>query len=283
MKKAIFAAVAAASFGPMSAVMSDAAMSADLATRRPAPVVAPAVAIDDYQPFQVRLRATAIIPDGEFSVFDKFGTVPAITGIAAGAPGGQIFGASARVSNSIIPEIDLTYFITKNIAIETIAGYTRHSITATGPLAGIPVGSTNLLPVSLLAQYHFTDFGAFQPYVGVGATWAVPYSYTPGNSWTPLITAVGFTGFDSVRKLEIGTSIGVAGQIGFDYMITPNIGVNVDLKRILAEPTAHAVIYNSALDQNIYVRVKSNIDPWLVSAGVTLRFGGGSAPLLAAR
>lgn len=256
-----------------------AAMAADLPSRRPA-VAPPAVTIEDYQPFQFRLRATAIVPDGEFAIFDKYGTVPAITGIATGVPGGQIFNASARVSNSIIPEIDLTYYVTKNIAVETIAGYTRHSITATGPLAGIPVGSTNLLPVSLLAQYHWTDFGPFQPYIGVGATWAVPYSYTPGNSWTPLITAIGFTGFASVRSLQIGTSIGVAGQIGFDYMITPNIGINVDLKRIMAEPTAHATIYNSLLNQNIHVRVKSNIDPWLASVGVTLRFGGGSAPLI---
>ncbi len=275
MKKIACAAIAAFSIGS-----GGAAAAADLAKRPPA-IVEPVVTLDDYQPFQIRLRATAIIPDGEFSIFDKYATVPAITGIASGVQGGQIFGASARVSNSIIPEIDLTYYVTKNIAIETIAGYTRHSITATGPLAGIPVGSTNLLPVSLLAQYHFTDFGAFQPYVGVGATWAVPYGYTPGNSWTPLITAIGFTGFDSVRRLEIATSIGVAGQVGFDYMITPNIGINVDLKRIMAEPNAHAAIYNSMLNQNIYVRVKANIDPWLVSAGVTLRFGGGSAPLFA--
>jgi outer membrane protein len=264
---------------PLLIGLPSSAAAADLAGRRP-PAPPSIVAVDDYQPFQIRLRATAIVPDGEFGIFDKYGTVPAITGIATGLPGGQIFNASARVSNSIIPEIDLSYYFTKNLAVETIAGYTRHSITATGPLAGIPVGATNLLPISLLAQYHFTDFGAFQPYVGVGVTWSVPYSYTPGNSWTPLFSAIGFTGLASVRSLQIGTAVGIAGQIGFDYMITPNLGINFDLKRILAEPTAHAAIYNSLLNQNIYVRVKSNIDPWLASVGITLRFGGGSAPAI---
>ena len=253
----------------------------DLPSNRSAPIP-PVLAFGDYQPFQLRLRATAIVPDGSFTVFDRNGTVPAITGIAAGVPGGKIFGADVDVSNSIIPEIDLSYYFNKNFAVETIAGYTRHKLTATGTLADIPVGATNLLPVSLLGQYHFTNFGAFQPYIGVGVTWAVPYGYSAGNSWTPLITSLGFTGFDSVRELYIGTSVGVAGQVGFDYMITPNIGINVDLKRIMAEPTAYATIYNSALNQNIYVRVKSNIDPWLASAGVTLRFGGTpAAPVLA--
>lgn len=256
------------------------AFASDLPARTPPQAVA--ISPIDYQPFQIRLRATAIVPDGAFSVFDRFGTVPAITGIAAGVPGGQIFGAGVDVSNSVIPEIDLSYYFNANFAVETIAGYTRHHLTATGPLAGIPVGATNLLPVSLLGQYHFTQFGAFQPYIGVGVTWAVPYGYSAGNGWTPLLTALGFTGNDSVRALQISSSIGVAGQIGFDYMITPNIGVNVDLKRIMAEPTAYATIYNSALNQNIYVKVKSNIDPWLASVGVTLRFGGASAgPVLA--
>jgi outer membrane protein len=261
-------------------VCANAAFAADLPSR--AQPQSATISTIDYQPFQIRLRATAIVPDGGFSVFDRFGTVPAVTGIAAGVPGGQIFGAGVHASTSIIPEIDLSYYFDEHFAVETIAGYTRHTLTATGSLAGIPVGATNLLPVSLLGQYHFTQFGAFQPYIGVGVTWAVPYGYSPGNGWTPLGTALGFTGYDSVRALQIGTSVGVAGQIGFDYMITPNIGVNVDLKRIMAEPTAYATIYNSALNQNIYVKVKSNIDPWLASVGVTLRFGGASAqPILA--
>ncbi|MDJ0450642.1 OmpW family outer membrane protein [Methylocystis sp. JR02] len=263
------------------ALASSVASAADLPSRKLAPPL-PVVAVDDYQPFQIRLRATALIPDGSFTIFDRYGIVPAATGIVSGAPGGKIFGAGVDVSNSVIPEIDLSYYFNKNFAVETIAGYTRHKLTATGPLANIPVGSTNLLPVSLLAQYHVTDLGAFQPYIGVGVTWAVPYAYGPGNGWTPLVTALGFTGFNSVRDLQIGQSVGVAGQIGFDYMITPNIGINVDLKRIMAQPTAYATIYNTALNQNIYVRVQSNLDPWLASVGATFRFGGASpAPVLA--
>lgn len=263
------------------ALTANVASGADLPSKKLAPPL-PVVAVDDYQPFQIRLRATALIPDGSFTIFDRYGIVPGATGIVSGAPGGKIFGAGVDVSNSVIPEIDLSYYFNKNFAVETIAGYTRHKLTATGPLANIPVGSTNLLPVSLLAQYHFTNLGAFQPYIGVGVTWAVPYAYGPGNGWTPLVTALGFTGFNSVRDLQIGQSVGVAGQIGFDYMITPNIGINVDLKRIMAQPTAYATIYNTALNQNIYVRVQSNIDPWLASVGATFRFGGASpAPVLA--
>lgn len=263
------------------ALSAGTALAADLPPNRLAPPPAFAV-VEEYQPFQVRLRATAIVPDGHFSIYDRFGAVSSVSGLTTGLPGSQIFGAGVNVSNSVIPEIDLAYYFTRNFAVETIAGYTRHKLTATGTLSEIPVGSTNLLPVSLLAQYHFTNFGAFQPYIGVGVTWAVPYAYTPGNSWTPLITALGVTGLNSVRELHVGQSVGVAGQVGFDYMFTPNFGVNVDLKRIMAEPTSYATIYNSALNKNIYVRVSSNIDPWLASVGVTFRFGADViAPVLA--
>ncbi len=33
---------------------------------------------------------------------------------------------------------------------------------------GTKIGTLKHLPPTLLAQYHFTNFGAFKPYVGAG-------------------------------------------------------------------------------------------------------------------
>ncbi len=36
-----------------------------------------------------------------------------------------------------------------------------------------------LLPPTLTLQYHFTDFGAFKPYVGAGVNYTVFFSQPP--------------------------------------------------------------------------------------------------------
>ena len=87
-----------------------------------------------------------------------------------------------------------------------------------------------------------------------------------------------------VTNLSVGSSWGVVGQVGFDYMINSNWGVNVDLKRIMMQPTAYATVWNSAVSPvlgPVPVRAKVNIDPWVVSAGITYRFGGGASAVVA--
>ena len=83
-------------------------------------------------------------------------------------------------------------------------------------------------------------------------------------------------------------SWGVAGQIGFDYMFNEHWGVNLDLKYIMMEPTVHANVAAFSPQAPglgalfIPVRVYLPIDPLVVSAGLTYRFGGGSvAPIMA--
>ena len=98
-------------------VLGSAAVAADLPSKKTA--VAPPVLVDSFQPFQVRLRATAIIPDGKTTVYDKSGLTLPLVNLSAG-PGSQIFGSVAKVSTAVIPELALTYYFTKNIAIEAL-------------------------------------------------------------------------------------------------------------------------------------------------------------------
>ena len=157
-------------------------------------------------------------------------------------------------------------------------------MTGTGALAGLDVGSTWVFPPTVLLQYHFTNFGAFQPYVGVGVNFtAYPWS-KGGNSfsalWTPLLGIPG-SGLVASNGLKVSSSWGVAGQVGFDYMLNQNWGINLDLKRIMMQPTAYTNVYSTALNAIVPVRAKVNIDPWVVSAGITYRFGGAAGPVVA--
>ncbi len=263
-------------------ILGSAAMAADLPSRKVAP--AEPVVIDTFHPFQVRLRATAIIPDGKTTVYDTLGAILPVLGASTG-PGGQILGAGAKVSTTVIPELDVSYYFTKNIAIEAICCLSKHNVTGTGVLNGLNIGSTWVFPPTVLLQYHFTNFGAFQPYIGVGVNFTAYFGQKSGGNWAPFFTpALGFTGMNTISNLSIGSSWGVAGQVGFDYMINSNWGLNVDVKRIMMQPTATALVWNTVaapLVGAIPVRAKVNIDPWVVSAGITYRFGGGATAVVA--
>ena len=129
------------------------ALAADLPGRSPA--AAPAPIFDTFNPWQVRVRALGVLPDFNLNV----NQLPAVNG---------------KVTNSFVPELDISYFFTRNIAAELILGVTPHSVTGTvAPIAGLPIGKSTLLPPTLTLQYHFTNFGAFQPYLGAGVNYTM--------------------------------------------------------------------------------------------------------------
>jgi outer membrane protein W len=276
MRALLRGAIAALMLGAMGA----AAHAADLpALKAPPP---PPAFVDSYQPFQIRLRASAVVPDsGGATVYDRNGGVLnlASIGLSAGA-GSVVPGANTSISYAVIPELDVSYYLTKNIAIEAICCISRHHVQGTGTLFGASLARTWVFPPSLILQYHFTNFGAFQPYIGVGVNYTAYFSDAGNNRWW--IPAANGPVAATFTSLSITPSWGVVGQIGFDYMLTENFGVNVDLKRILMEPNAHGQI--NVIGTAIYVPIdaKVNIDPWIASVGLTFRFGAGLvAPVLA--
>ena len=207
------------------------AHAADLPSTK-APPLAPVLSA--WSPWMIRGRALFVMPQEDASL--RLG----------GAP---VLGGKVDISNSVVPELDITYFFTKNIAAELILGVTPHNVKGAGSLAGARIGSAWLLPPTLMLQYHFTDLGAFKPYLGVGVNYTVFFNEKAKG---------GFTDFD------LKDSFGFALQAGFDYMIDEHWGFNFDVKKIFLEPK---VKVNNGL-----VAGKVKIDPWLIGAGVTYRF-----------
>lgn len=225
------------------------ALAADLPSRV-APPVAPVVApIDTFQPFQVRVRAVGIITD---------------KGGSLNTTGGAYVSNGIKTSNAVIPELDISYYFTRNISAELVCCVSNHAIYANGgALNGSQVGRTWVFPPTLLAQYHFMDWGRFQPYVGVG----VNYTHYFSTSTT-----------GALSYLNVKDSWGVAGQVGFDYMVDEHWGFNVDAKKIMMQPSLAANTTGG-----VALAGRGDINPWLVGAGITYRFGGGSASPIVAR
>nr|WP_235988684.1 OmpW family protein [Pseudorhizobium endolithicum] len=183
-------------------------------------------------PWQIRVRGVGVITEDAGSV-------------------GGLAGSGLSYSDSLIPELDITYYFTDNFAAELILGTTFADIKEDGAV-GVPVGRAWLLPPTLTLQYHFTDFGAFKPYVGAGVNYSMFYNQSERGGFS---------------NLDVENNLGVALQVGFDYMLDEHWGVNFDVKKIFLE-TDWSVDHDTLGP----LSGKAKIDPWLIGAGVTYRF-----------
>lgn len=192
-----------------------------------APIAAQAQAQEN--PWMVRVRAVDLLwNNGQ-------------TGIAQAA--------NIKAKDQWIPEIDVSYFFTKNIAAELVLTWPQQvNITSNGTDAG----KVSALPPSLLAQYHFTDLGAFKPYVGAGINYTIF-----GNRQN-------FYGPGAGLQVE-PSSVGFVGQVGMDYMLDKNWGLNVDLKYATMATNVQAVAGGANLG-------KLTLNPWMPAVGVAYKF-----------
>lgn len=149
-----------------------------------------------------------------------------------------------HVSTKTIPELDVSYFFTPNIAAELILTYPqKHDVT----LDGATIGSFKHLPPTLTAQYHFLPGTAIDPYVGAGI------NYT-------LLSKVNLLG--GAASLE-HDSVGLALQAGVDFKLDKNWSINLDVKKVQIRSDV-----NSAGARISEVKV----DPLLIGVGVGYRF-----------
>jgi outer membrane protein len=155
-------------------------------------------------------------------------------------------GAADRVGveNKIIPEVDVSYFWTKNIATELVLTVPqRHDVT----LDGTNIGSFKHLPPSLLVQYHFNPEGQFRPYVGIGINY----------------TIIGGERLANNMQLE-NSSVGAVVQAGFDVKVSSNVFLNFDVKKI----QLRSDLYSSSGDKLSTLK----LDPLLWGVGIGYRF-----------
>ena len=174
----------------------------------------------------LRLRAVEIVPDVSSTVS---------------------IGGKVSISDTTIPEADITYFFTGHWAVEAIAGTDKHAIyyNKTTKLANV-----YLLPPTVTLQYHFDRIGPFLPYVGAGANFTLFYDRSVG----PL------------GKLRTTDNWGFALQAGTDIPLSEDgrYFVNIDVKRLW--------LSTQASFSGAPVTASVNINPWLIGTGVGVRF-----------
>ncbi|GAB3366200.1 MULTISPECIES: OmpW/AlkL family protein [Giesbergeria] len=153
------------------------------------------------------------------------------------------------VNNKWLPEVDFTYFYTKNLAVELILTVPqKHTLYSNGGA----IGSFKHLPPTLTAQYHFTDLGKIKPYVGAG----VNYTRLSSVNFAPTVAAALNPSVDK-------NSWGLAIQAGVDIPLGNNLYLNLDVKKVQIRTDV------SSFGKNVG---EFKVDPVLFGIGLGWRF-----------
>lgn len=188
-------------------------------------------------PWMVRVRALGIYPDDSSSTLML---------------GGTALNGEADVDDAWTIDLDISYFFTPNIALELTLAYAQHDVKVTNLPGEIDIGSLDLLPPTLTLQYHFLPENKFRPYVGAGVSYVLIPDEDPGDA----------------ISVDYGNgNIGFALQAGFDYYLTKNWCLNVDIKKVWVDVDATVQVLPGA-----YVRTNVDVDPWLFGIGIGYRF-----------
>jgi outer membrane protein len=175
-------------------------------------------------------------------------------------------GAELAVDDNWIPEFDISYYFTKNIAAELIlATGSKHDVRIKGDaLATVGnqhLGSVDALPPTLTAQWHFNPDQTFDPYIGAG----INYTYMLDRNLK--INSGALAG----SKIKVDSdSWGYALQAGFDVNLKDGWLINADVKYITMDTT---VKLRNPLAGNTWTKIDSlDIDPWVIGIGIGKKF-----------
>lgn len=161
-------------------------------------------------------------------------------------------GGKVEIDESVVNEVDITYFFYRNFSLELIAAVTPHNVTAKDTsLGNLDLGSVWLLPPTLLLQYHFMPECMFSPYLGVGLNYTVFF-----NEKAPSSTII--------QNIKYDNSFGWAFQAGVDILLQKDSGINFDVKKVYISSDV------SINDQAVKATV--DINPWIIGFGVFKRF-----------
>jgi len=157
----------------------------------------------------------------------------------------DLSGSDVKISTAFVPELDFTYFFSKNFAAELILATAKHSVKTVTNGTEAKLGSVWLLPPTLNLQYHIPLSG-FTPYVGAGINYTIFYGVK-----------------DDAVSLAYKNSVGFSTQLGADIDINKKWFINIDIKKLFLKTD---VTVNTATKLS---GVK--IDPFVVGLGIGVK------------
>ena len=219
--------------------------------------VAPAAQAFEAGDFILRAGVVEVAPDGSSERINVAGNP-----VLAGNP-------RVDVDNNAQLGIRATYMVTSNIGIGLLGATPfKHNITGAGTLGSAgKLGETKHLPPTLTLQYYpMHGSSVFQPFVGVGVNYT---TFFEEKTDPTLTTALGAASTD----LKLDDSVGVAVEIGMDYMLSENFGLNAAVWWADINTDATITAFDGA--GNVAARTDKfevEIDPMVYMVGFTYNF-----------
>lgn len=175
--------------------------------------------------WQLRVRAIAVSPSPYF--YDA------------------ISGFEAEYSTAFAPEVDITFFMSRNMAFELMLATTKHEVELDN---GADLGEVSLIPPTLSLQYHFF-LDDFKPYIGAGIAYTIFYGEDAGD----------------LDDIEYKNDFGYSIQAGVDYNLNDKWFLNLDFKKMFLKTEITPNNDNSST-------VEANLDPLFLGFGVGMKF-----------
>lgn len=158
-------------------------------------------------------------------------------------------GLNLSINNKTFPEVDISYFLSPNLAAELVLTYPqKHDVRSNGAR----IGTLKHLPPTLSLQYHFTGLGGWRPYVGAG----INYTRFSNVNFEPAVRT-------ALSPTVDRNSFGLALNLGADVPIGGGWLLNFDLKKLQIRTDVSS--FGTAIG-------RYKVDPIAASVGVGMRF-----------
>ncbi|WP_312934698.1 OmpW family outer membrane protein [Pseudomonas sp.] len=178
--------------------------------------------------------------------------------------GAKVSGTKATLTTDTQLGLAFAYMLTEHVGIELLAATPfKHTVGVKGLGGGLDgkLADIKQLPPTLSLQYYPMEASSkFQPYAGIGVNYTLFFDEELSSSRKQ-------QGFSNMKLQD---SVGLAGQLGMDYMITDNLlfnaavwYVDINTKATIDGPSALGVGKT---------KVNVEVDPWVYMVGLGYKF-----------
>lgn len=238
--------------------------------------VAPAAQAFEAGDFVLRAGVVHVAPDDSSDSLNVTGFVAPIDGANV-----TLDGAEVGVDANSQLGIRATYMFANHLGLGVLGATPfKHNIKGEGALSAVgDLGETKHLPPTITLQYFPLDSGSkFQPYAGVGVNYTTFFEEKTNSTMNTVLNSVAgdLTGgvlADAVSssELELDDSFGVAVELGMDYMLSDNFGLNAAIWWADIDTEATVTAYAGDV-KAAEVKTDVEIDPMVYMVGFTYKF-----------
>ena len=128
-------------------------------------------------------------------------------------------GNTLELQSGLGVEFDATLMFSDRFAVELSVGAAAPRVSLDTGADASDGGRVWLVPLTAIAQYHHPVYGPWDPYVGLGVTWVLPF-YDVSSDLKDA----------GVERLEFEGGPGPVAQIGTNYQMDNRWYLNIDLR-----------------------------------------------------